>query len=96
MFSVMALIAATPYTKLIHVFTSASNIVLAPEKPRGRLSTPFSLAAMLETGNVETPPNAHTAGGFSPSEAPRPRRVHQLREVPGGLPGKRSGEGPLA
>jgi len=66
MFSVMALIAATPYTKLIHVFTSASNIVLAPEKPRGRLSTPFSLAAMLETGNVETPANAHTAGGFSP------------------------------
>jgi Fe-S oxidoreductase/nitrate reductase gamma subunit len=66
MFSVMALIAATPYTKLIHVFTSASNIVLAPEKPRGRLSTPFSLAAMLETGSVDTPPNARTAGGFAP------------------------------
>ncbi|HEV2389917.1 MAG TPA: heterodisulfide reductase-related iron-sulfur binding cluster, partial [Nitrososphaerales archaeon] len=66
MFSVMALIAATPYTKLIHVFTSASNVVLAPEKPRGRLSTPFSLAAMLETGNVEIPPNVRTAGGFSP------------------------------
>jgi Fe-S oxidoreductase/nitrate reductase gamma subunit len=66
MFSVMALIAATPYTKLIHVFTSASNIVLAPEKPRGRLSTPFSLAAMLETGNVEAPPNARTASALPP------------------------------
>ena len=66
MFSVMALIAATPYTKLVHVFTSASNIVLAPEKPRGQLSTPFSLATMLQTGNVETPPNAHTAADFSP------------------------------
>jgi len=66
MFSVMALIALAPYTKLVHVFTSASNIVLAPEKPRGRLSSPFSLAAMLKTGRVETPPNAHTAGDFSP------------------------------
>ena len=66
MFSVMALIAATPYTKLIHVFTSASNIVLAPEKPRGRLSTPFSLASMLKTGEVETPPNAHSASDFPP------------------------------
>jgi len=66
MFSVMALIAATPYTKLVHVFTSASNIVLAPEKPRGQLSTPFSLAAMLTTGEVETPPNFHAAGDFSP------------------------------
>ncbi len=66
MFSVMALIAATPYTKLIHVFTSASNIVLAPEKPRGQLSTPFSLAAMLKTGEVEAPPNARTADYFPP------------------------------
>ncbi len=66
MFSVMALIAATPYTKLVHVFTSASNIVLSPEKPRGRLSTPFSLAAMLETGEVSTPPNVHAASAFAP------------------------------
>ena len=66
MFSVMALIALTPYTKLIHVFTSASNIVLSPEKPRGRLSTPFSLAAMLETGEVETPPNLRGVGGLPP------------------------------
>lgn len=66
MFSVMALIAATPYTKLIHVFTSASNVVLSPEKPRGRLLTPFSLAAMLETGNLETPPNVRSAGDLPP------------------------------
>ncbi|MDG7022646.1 MAG: 4Fe-4S dicluster domain-containing protein [Nitrososphaerota archaeon] len=66
MFSVMALIALTPYTKLVHVFTSASNIVLAPEKPRGRLGTPFSLAAMVETGEVEPPPSARRAGDLSP------------------------------
>jgi Fe-S oxidoreductase/nitrate reductase gamma subunit len=66
MFSVMALIALTPYTKLVHVFTSASNIVLSPEKPRGRLSTPFSLALMLETGEVDALPNAHATGDFSP------------------------------
>jgi Fe-S oxidoreductase/nitrate reductase gamma subunit len=66
MFSVMALIAATPYTKLIHVFTSASNVVLSPEKPRGRLLTPFSLAAMLKTGNLETPPNVRSAADLTP------------------------------
>ncbi len=66
MLSVMALIALTPYTKLIHVFTSASNIALAPDKPRGRLSTPFSLAEMLKTGSVETPPNARRASDFPP------------------------------
>ena len=66
MFSVMVLIAVTPYTKLVHVFTSASNIALAPEKPRGRLSTPFSLKEMLASGQVETPPNTRKAGDFSP------------------------------
>ncbi len=66
MFSVMALIALTPYTKLIHVFTSASNIALTPQKPMGKLGTPFSLAAMLESGSVETPPNAHRVSDFAP------------------------------
>lgn len=66
MFSVMALIALTPYTKLVHVFTSASNIVLAPEKPLGRLDTPFSLAAMLEAGEVEPPPNVRRASDLAP------------------------------
>lgn len=66
MFSVMALIALTPYTKLVHVFTSASNIALSPEKPRGRLTTPFSLAEMLRTGEVEAPPNARSVGDLAP------------------------------
>jgi Fe-S oxidoreductase/nitrate reductase gamma subunit len=66
MFSVMALIAMTPYTKLIHVFTSGANVAVAPEKPMGRLNTPFSLAKMLESGNLETPPNAKRAIDFSP------------------------------
>ncbi len=56
MFSVMALIAAAPYTKLVHVFTSGANVAVAPVKPMGRLDTPFNLQKMLESGQTETPP----------------------------------------
>jgi Fe-S oxidoreductase/nitrate reductase gamma subunit len=66
MLSVFALIAITPYTKLIHVFTSGFNVALAPEKPLGRLDTPFNLAEMLKSGNFESPPNARTSRDFSP------------------------------
>ena len=66
MFSVFGLIAVVPYTKLVHVFTSGANVALAEEKPMGRLNTPFSLAAMIETGDVETPPNVRSSGDFQP------------------------------
>lgn len=66
MFSVMFLIAATPYTKLIHVFTSGFNIALAPVKPMGKLSTPFNLRTMMESGQAEVPPNVKGAQDFSP------------------------------
>jgi len=66
MFSVMLLIAVTPWTGLVHVFTSTSNIVLAPEKPMGRLTTPFSLTEFLEKG-TEPPPNARRAGDLHPA-----------------------------
>jgi Fe-S oxidoreductase/nitrate reductase gamma subunit len=66
MFSVMFLIAATPYTKLIHVFTAGFNIALAPVKPIGRLNTPFNLQEMMESGSVEVPPNIKGAQDFAP------------------------------
>jgi Fe-S oxidoreductase/nitrate reductase gamma subunit len=66
MLSVMALIAITPYTKLIHVFTSGFNVALAPIKPMGRLNTPFNLAKMLESGEVGTPPSVHKSSDFAP------------------------------
>jgi len=66
MVSVMVLIAALPYTKLVHVFTSAANISVAPIKPLGKLSTPFNLQKMIETGQVETPPNLRKATDFAP------------------------------
>ena len=55
MFSVMFLIAATPYTKLIHVFTSGANVAVSPVKSMGKLDTPFNLQAMLETGQLDVP-----------------------------------------
>ena len=66
MFSVMALIAATPYTKLVHVFTSGLNIAISPERPMGRMSTPFNLANLLEAGELQTPPNITSSLSFAP------------------------------
>ena len=70
MFSVFGLMAAVPYTKLVHVFTSGTNVAVAERRPMGRLNTPFSLASMLETGNVETPPNVTTSADFKPLQLP--------------------------
>jgi len=66
MASVMLLIAATPYTKLIHVFTAGANVAMAPVRPLGQLSTPFNLQKMIESGQVETPPSAKSTKQFSP------------------------------
>ena len=66
MVSVMALIAAEPYTKLVHVFTSGLNVALAPVKPMGRLETPFNLQKMLESGQLETPKNVTATSEFAP------------------------------
>ena len=66
MFSVMFLIAAVPYTKLIHVFTSGFNVALAPVRPIGRMLTPFNLQKMMESGQVEVPPNVKGPQDFSP------------------------------
>ena len=66
MFSVMLLIAAVPYTKLIHVFTSGANVALAPVKSMGKLSTPFNLQQMMTSGSTEVPPNVRGAQDFLP------------------------------
>ncbi len=66
MAAVMFLIAATPWTKLVHVFTSGANVALAPVKPMGKLSTPFNLQKMLETNQAETPPSYRKTSDFSP------------------------------
>jgi Fe-S oxidoreductase/nitrate reductase gamma subunit len=66
MFSVMFLIAAVPYTKLVHVFTSGVNVAVAPVRPMGQMLTPFNLQKMLESGQVEVPTNARGPQDFSP------------------------------
>ena len=66
MFSVMFLIAAVPYTKLMHVFTSGANVALAPVKSMGKLPTPFNLQMMMESGSTDVPPNVRGAQDFLP------------------------------
>jgi Fe-S oxidoreductase/nitrate reductase gamma subunit len=66
MFSVFFLIAVVPYTKLVHVFTSGFNVALAPVRPIGKLTTPFNLQKMVESGQSEVPPNVRGAQDFSP------------------------------
>ncbi|MDG6901723.1 MAG: respiratory nitrate reductase subunit gamma [Nitrososphaerota archaeon] len=66
MLSVMVLIAAAPYTKLVHVFTAGANVALATVKPMGKLDTPFNLQRMLESGQIETPKNITASSDFSP------------------------------
>ncbi|HXW94704.1 MAG TPA: heterodisulfide reductase-related iron-sulfur binding cluster [Nitrososphaerales archaeon] len=65
-FSVMFLIAAVPYTKLMHVFTSGANVALAPVNPMGKLPTPFNLQTMMENGSTDFPPNVRGAQDFQP------------------------------
>lgn len=66
MFSVMLLIAITPYTKLVHVFTSGFNLVLAPVKSIGKLETPFNLQQLMESGKYDVPPSPRKSSDFSP------------------------------
>jgi Fe-S oxidoreductase len=66
MFSVMALIAMWPYTKLVHVLTSGLNISISPAKSMGKLSTPFNLAKLLETGEFQIPANVTSTISFEP------------------------------
>ncbi len=66
MFSVMILIAITPYTKLVHVFTAGSNVALAPVKPMGKLNTPFNLQQMLASGRVDVPKSVGSTKELSP------------------------------
>jgi Fe-S oxidoreductase/nitrate reductase gamma subunit len=66
MVSVMVLIAVLPWTKLIHVFTAGANVAMAPVEPMGKLSTPFNLQKMLESGEVEAPPNLKKSTDFTP------------------------------
>jgi len=68
MFSVMALIAIWPYTKLVHVLTSSLNIAASPTKQMGKLSTPFSLAKLLDSGEFQTPPNVTSSMSFNPMQ----------------------------
>ena len=68
MFMVMALIAIWPYTKLVHVLTSSLNIAVSPMKQMGKLSTPFSLAKLLDSGEFQTPPNATSSMSFKPMQ----------------------------
>jgi Fe-S oxidoreductase/nitrate reductase gamma subunit len=52
-------IAAIPYTKLRHIFTSPANIYLstpytnAGQHPKGELPTPFNLQEIIASGNVD-------------------------------------------
>jgi len=66
MISVMALIAAAPYTKLVHVFTSGANVAVAPVKPMGKMETPFNLQKMVESGQVDAPKNISATTDFGP------------------------------
>src|SRR2546425_13096105 len=68
MLSVFALLAVTPYTNLVHVFTSGFNVAIAPVKPMGKLNTPFSLAKMAEAGTYETPPSGTRSRALSPRQ----------------------------
>lgn len=68
MLSVMFLIAVTPYTKLMHVFTSGLNVAISSIKPLGKLNTPFNLASMIESGEFELPRNARSISDFTPAQ----------------------------
>src|SRR3989475_5876023 len=63
MLSVFALLSVTPYTNLVHVFTSRVNVAIAPGQPVGKLNTTFSLAKMAEAGTYQAPPSAASGTG---------------------------------
>jgi Fe-S oxidoreductase/nitrate reductase gamma subunit len=66
MFSVMILIAATPFTKLSHVILSSLNIAVAPVKKMGKMDTPFSLREIVEKGELNFPEPVMKASDLKP------------------------------
>jgi Fe-S oxidoreductase/nitrate reductase gamma subunit len=46
-----ALIATLPYSPLLHIALSSTNILKTKLKPIGRITTPFKLAEVLQSGN---------------------------------------------
>ncbi|MEM1995307.1 MAG: heterodisulfide reductase-related iron-sulfur binding cluster [Nitrososphaerales archaeon] len=47
------LIAVLPYSTLFHIILSSANVLKSKVKPIGRVSTPFKLAELMQTGNFE-------------------------------------------
>src|SRR2546428_9473625 len=68
MLSGFAPFAGTPYTNLVHVFTSGFNVAIAPVKPIGKVNTPFNLAKIAEAGRYGAHPSPRRRRHFSPLE----------------------------
>jgi Fe-S oxidoreductase/nitrate reductase gamma subunit len=67
---VFLFIAAIPYTKLHHIFTSPANIFFAPLEdpklnPKGKLPTPFNLKQIMESGSFDITMGAKRLEDFS-------------------------------
>jgi Fe-S oxidoreductase/nitrate reductase gamma subunit len=58
-------VATIPYTKLFHILTSPLNAVFQHLRPRGQLSTPFDLKALMASGNFDVTVGASKITDFS-------------------------------
>jgi len=60
-----ALAAYLPFSKLSHIALSSVAVSVKKIRPRGKLTTPFSLAAALESGNLDFTVGAKTISDLS-------------------------------
>jgi Fe-S oxidoreductase/nitrate reductase gamma subunit len=59
------LIAAIPYSRLRHAFTSPLNILVSSPDLSGRLQTPFDLGALMAAGSFDVKVGARALGDFT-------------------------------
>ena len=59
------LIAAVPYSPLRHTLTSPLHILLASDRLSGKLTTPFRLADLVQSGSFDVKVGADTVDDFS-------------------------------
>jgi Fe-S oxidoreductase/nitrate reductase gamma subunit len=60
-----AAVASIPYTKLFHIVTSPLNALFQHARPKGQLSAPFDLRALLASGNFDVKVGAAAITDFS-------------------------------
>lgn len=63
----LGLLAALPFSSLLHVVTAPLNILASPDRPRGDLQAPFDLRDLIRTGNFDVRAGSSSLADLEPA-----------------------------